>query len=546
MGIAVREAMHIGGLARCKVVAGADGLDRTIEAVTVMEVPDVIRWLKGNVLLLTSLYPVKDDEEAIENLVGRLHMAGIAGLAIKTGQYVRHIPDAIVAAGNRLGLPIIEIDKETTYLDIMTPLMEYILSEPRPLEEQPDSYNQWLTELAMSGKGVAALIEAVERLMGGELSVGSELPARELRYGTEAAPLTVLQKKQLTAAKRPVRMERRLGGQALPCLVAPIMLSEELVGDITYRASNREFRERDIRVVERTMILIALEFLKAITTADVEQTFKDQFMADVLQGRVPDVTETIEKGRRFGWDFTSHYAVYCVAVSRRADSSERRIRETAASPQWKRRLLHQARAAFRFDEAGVVITFLKQDMVILYPQAYPPARPTAVRQAEAIHRQLASEWEELSFTIAVGRWHPGLEGIHKGYLECCRVLELGKPLRSSGVIHYDELGLFRLLSESRGSNELESLYAESVGKLADYDAAHGANLVETLTRYFAQNGSLAETAEKLFVHVNTVKYRLQKIEQLTGCSVNDAEARLLLHVGLKIRLLRLSERSEYD
>jgi len=281
MGIAVREAMHIGGLARCKVVAGADGLDRTIEAVTVMEVPDVIRWLKGNVLLLTSLYPVKDDEEAIESLVHRLHMAGTAGRAIKTGQYVRQIPDAIIAAGNRLGLPIIEIDKETTYLDIMTPLMEHILSEPRPLEEQPDSYNQWLTELAMSGKGVAALIQAVERLTGSELSVGTELPAPELRYGTEAAPLTVLQKKQLTAAKRPVRMERRFGGQALPCLVAPIMLNEELVGDITYRASNREFRERDMRVVERTMILIALEFLKAMTTADVEQTFKDQFMADV-------------------------------------------------------------------------------------------------------------------------------------------------------------------------------------------------------------------------------------------------------------------------
>ncbi|CAG7635970.1 PucR family transcriptional regulator [Paenibacillus allorhizosphaerae] len=541
MGITMREAMRIGGLAHCKVVAGADGLNRTLDAVTVMEVPDVIRWLKRNVLLLTSLYPIKDDEEAIGSLVQRLLLAGSAGLAIKTGQYVKQIPAAIVEAGDRLGLPIIEIDSEATYLDIMTPLMEFILSQTDPGEAHLESFYQWITELAMSGKGVPALIEAVEQMTGHQFSIGTELPSPELRYGIEVAPLTGLQKKQLTAAKRPVRMERMVNRQKLPCLVAPVLLNEELVGDITCRSSERDFHEHDFHVLERTMILIALEFLKAITKSDVEQTFKDNVMADVLQGRVADIAETIEKGRRFGWDLTSHYAVYSIAANRRTTGHEVDTREAIWNPEWKRKLLNKVNAAFRFDKSSVIVTCLQEHIVVLYPYRHCPSRQSAMRPADSMHRQLTDEFEQLSITIGVGRWYPGLDGIHKGYTECCKALQLGRPLRNHGIIHYEDLGLFRILSQCRDSSELESLHAESIGKLAEYDAIHGANLVETLTSYFAHHGSLTETAEKLFVHVNTIKYRLQKIEQLTGCSVNDAEDRLLLHVGLKIRQLLLTE-----
>lgn len=72
MGVTIREAMQVGGLLRCKVVAGESALDKEIQYITVMEVPDVIQWLKGNELLLTSLYAIKDDLQAIQNLVPQL------------------------------------------------------------------------------------------------------------------------------------------------------------------------------------------------------------------------------------------------------------------------------------------------------------------------------------------------------------------------------------------------------------------------------------------------------------------------------------------
>ncbi len=91
---------------------GENGLDRVIDHVTVMGVPDVIQWLKGNDLLLTSLYPIKENQKAIQSLVVQLNDVNSSALAIKTQRYVSEIPPSIIEAGNRCRLPIIDIRNE--------------------------------------------------------------------------------------------------------------------------------------------------------------------------------------------------------------------------------------------------------------------------------------------------------------------------------------------------------------------------------------------------------------------------------------------------
>jgi len=552
LGVTVRKAMQIGGLLRCKVVAGERGLDRTIDHITVMEVPDVIQWLKGNDLLLTSLYPIKDDREAIGKLVEQLDEVGSSALAIKTHRYVEAIPESIIEAGNRLGLPIIEIDNEVSYLDIMTPLMELMLTSRDADKEPLEPFFQWITELAMSGKGIPALIEAVQQMTENIITVGSEIPPLESLYkGRNVAPLTRAQKNELKAAKRSIRMQRLLDGRMTPCIVTPLLLNDELYGDVTCWHTKREFRERDFQVLDRTVLLLALEFLKVITKADVEQTFKDDFLSEVLLGHVADKDEAIKRGEIFGWDLDKNYQVLSIAFAKGA--AEGADLEALWVQEQKRRLLRKINEIFRFGVHKIITTIRKDYLVVLYPredgksgQEYPyrddPQKEPVMHMAESVRRQLAQEFEELAFTVGVGRFYPGLEGIHKGFSESVQAIKLGKPISgTSGCVHYEDLGIFRILSQFNDWRELESIYSETVGKLVEYDWSSNANLVATLTEYFANNCSLSETAEKLFVHVNTMKYRLQKIEQLTGCSVHDAEKRLLLHVGLKIHQILQAE-----
>jgi purine catabolism regulator len=554
MGITVREAMQIGGLTRCKVVAGEKGLDRTIDHITVMEVPDVIQWLKGQVFLLTSLYAIKDDAEAISSLVDQLNGVGCSALAIKTQRFVKEIPEVIIEAGNRLRLPIIEIDEEVPFLDIMTPLMELILRKFEPGHERMESYFQWITELVMGGKGIPTLIDAVQQMTGNLITVGSEVAAMEgVSHGRNVTPLTRVQRNEIKTAKRSIRMQRKLDGQITPCIVTPLLLNDELCGDVTCWQTMREFLERDFYVLDRTVLLIGMEFLKVMTKAEVEQTYRDDFFNEVLVGNINDHVKAIEKGKLFGFDLTQNYQVLSIAYTDRPLGNKSSDIETLGVQERRRKLLRKVGDIFRFGADKVSITARKELIVVLYPRENGKSEEGLIYQSDpkksfimdlaaSIRRQLSAEFEDLEITLGIGRFYPGFEGIHKGYSESFKAIRWGKPISGeSGLIHYEDLGIYRILSQLNDWEEMESLYSETVGKLVEYDWGSKASLVSTLTEYFANNCVLGETANRLFIHVNTMKYRLQKIEQLTGCSVHDAEKRLLLHVGLKIRQILQSD-----
>ncbi|TVY11795.1 PucR family transcriptional regulator [Paenibacillus cremeus] len=533
MAITVSEAMGIGGLVHCRIVAGERGMDRRMDSITVMEVPDVIRWLKGSVLLLTSLYPIKEDEQAIGQLVRQLHAAGGCALAIKTGPYVKEIPAIIKDEGNRLNFPIIEIHPDVSYLDIMTPLLERILKKLDTGKEQLDLFFQWMTELAVSGKGIAPLVEALEQMTDNPLTVGSDFAALELDKGLSFAPLTYAQKSELKTAKRPLRMNRFLEGALTPCIVTPMLLNDELYGEVTCWQTRRAFAEQDYDILYRTMVLMAMEWMKLVTKADVEQSFKDSFLSEVVLGRNQDSAETMAKGAQFGWELDQDFEVLCIAAEHQGDD--------VWSPERKRRVLQLVYSFFRYEAFKAIVTQLKGRVVVLLP-ARPRELPVK-EAAKSLRQHLQEGCPELLFRIGMGRSYPGLTGIHQGYVEAVKALELGKPVGQQGCIHYEELGLFRLLSQFQDREELDGLYGETVGKLVAYDAIHQSGLVPTLETYFARNCSVSDTAEQLFIHVNTMKYRLQKMEQLTGCKVNEAEQRLLLHVGLKIHQLMKMESS---
>lgn len=124
--LSVKDALEIGRLKNCSVVAGQNGLDRIIRYVTVMEVPDISQWLKGGDFVITSLYSVRDSLEKQCRLIEELNRVNSAAIAIKTNRYISKIPDEVIKIANEKNFPVIEIPKNITYIDIMTPLMEKI------------------------------------------------------------------------------------------------------------------------------------------------------------------------------------------------------------------------------------------------------------------------------------------------------------------------------------------------------------------------------------------------------------------------------------
>ncbi|WP_212630091.1 PucR family transcriptional regulator [Pseudomonas sp. KB-10] len=106
-----------------------------------------------------------------------------------------------------------------------------------------------------------------------------------------------------------------------------------------------------------------------------------------------------------------------------------------------------------------------------------------------------------------------------------------------GLCSFNELGVLELLGAIRDRSLLDRFVERVVGPLIGDDSRHQPVLMPTLEAWFAENGNLALAAQRLNVHRNTLSYRLQRIEALTGCSFEDPHDRLNISVALLIRRL---------
>jgi purine catabolism regulator len=109
------------------------------------------------------------------------------------------------------------------------------------------------------------------------------------------------------------------------------------------------------------------------------------------------------------------------------------------------------------------------------------------------------------------------------------------------VTHYEDLGLFRVVSLAESPASLQRFCQDAIGPLLAYDEEHGTDLVKTLRAYLEQSQNLAQTAKELHVHYNTLRYRLDRIREVLGDVLDNQQQRLTIEVALQF--YRLIDRS---
>src|SRR4051794_9828708 len=158
-------------MVRARVVGGGAGLSRRVQAVNVMEVPDILEWVKPDELLLTTAYPLRDDPVALDALVPRLAEKGLAGLAMKPGRYIKAIPRAMIEAADGLAFPLIELPPEASFNEIINAVLSEILNAQAARLRQSAAIHDRFTSIVLSGGGLRQIAEALAELIGRPVSI---------------------------------------------------------------------------------------------------------------------------------------------------------------------------------------------------------------------------------------------------------------------------------------------------------------------------------------------------------------------------------------
>lgn len=532
--LTVGEALGIGVMQRARLIAGAGGLGRVIRTITIMDTPDIKNWLRGGELLLSNIFVIKDNPEDQIRLVQDLAERGAAGLGIKLKRYVESIPARMVELADSLDLPLIEMPVDCAWIDIMIPLYTEIINRQAARLSRAWEIHNTFTRAALEGRSIQGVLDLLSSLTGSAAAMvdaegnilgvhppgswdeeGVKWALREAQQGDGP----VVPPEQATAAQNrrvfPVKAGKRLHGYVL--LHAPGPISEA-----------------DCTALEHAATVLALEMAKLQAISEVERRFQNQLLWDLLNGNITSKEALELRARHAGMKPAPGYAVIVLDI----DGFERYclevLRDEEKAQEVRERFVRSARSSAAFHMPSSLCMDLSDSVTLLVP-VVSPDRSDLVRLAAAIRSETLAALPGLTVSAGISRVCRELGQLPVAYREARQAIELGKELKGAGhITHFDELGSYRVLLSSGNRSEIESFCREILGPLEQREKEQP-ELIETLVAFFRCNCDPVRCARELFVHPNTVRYRLRKVEALCGISLDSQEDRFNLQLALKLR-----------
>jgi purine catabolism regulator len=552
----VREAMRFGEFAGASLKAGEAGLDRAIEWVRIMETPE-IQPRPGD-LLLTTGFPIKDDRAAQIRLVSRIAESGGAGLVIKPHPYLRKLAPEMLTEADRLNVPLFTIGASVQLVDIMAPLLERIINAEHWRLRQSFEIHRRFTELVLDGKGVNEICRTLADLLESAVVIedasfhllahagGGGDPHRKETIQHQGTPQRVLFDPQIQRMLR--ELEAKRGPIKVPAyphvgmsrerLIAPILAANQVLGYISVLDNPPHHDELAFLALEQAALVLALSIAKERELAEVEGRVRGEFLGDLLFGTYGDDAAAQRRARHLGYPLHGSHVVMLTDIDDfRGFNRARQISEDAIQAI-KREFLRRVTAVVRGTYPRALVQGRSDSVVALLPIGADAGDHQARVQALGIQvRQSVADWKP-GFTVSVGFSAPteAPAGVAAAQREVTAVMDsLARFKRWGEVVAVPELGLTGLLAAVADERLID--YARRLlGPLAEHDRTRNGSLVATLRAYL-ETGEQQEAAKRLRVHPNTLRYRLDRIREISGVDLDDAETRLNLAVALRVQTL---------
>lgn len=417
-------------------------------------------------------------------------------------------------------IPILQLPPGSNLAALEASIASLASEERHHLYQREQELSQILMELALLGRGIAAIVQKLQELTGRTAwLLGPDLkPLFPLDAGVtldEIRPSLLGLLAKASSHIAGLKLTEQLAG-----FVCPVLRGEGTAGYLVVTAPLGELGEAD-RVAARVGALaLAVEMSRRQAVADTEDRFQMEMMESLLSGELSPEAIT-ERAVRLGLDLSLNYAVMAVSLAGSHYQLETIVRQAAS-------FLDNAFCHRRGDT-----------MVVLRPVAAATTVHDLRRMGQDVARELTAHFGGI-VSIGIGRLYPGVEGLRKAVPEAEHALVMGSRLFGAGSVSlFADLGIYRLLFSAK-PEELRHFYEECLERLVEYDRQHNGELMRTLEALL-QYPTLAKTAQTLHIHRNTLLYRLQRIQEVAGLDLEDGDTRLTLHLALRAGdILRVS------
>ncbi|WP_028059478.1 PucR family transcriptional regulator [Candidatus Solirubrobacter pratensis] len=513
-----------------KVVAGETGLGRAVRWVHISELPDPTPWLSGGELLLTTGLQLGDADQQRE-YVARLSTHGLSGLGFGAGFSHEHVPPALEEAAAEHGFPLFEVPYHLPFIAITEKAFTQLVNEQYAVLQRALSAHERLERIVLSERGLDGVASALAAMVGGPALIfdarGHVLARRAgrtaLADGVTEALAAELRERTRAGARRgyapsmealpralalPVaRTGVREGGGEGPVPEAWLIAAKD-AGPLT---------ELDRLTLHQAVTIVALELLRRRVADDTERRLAGDVLTALVAGELGghDLARRLEP-------FGLHERAGALVID-----PPRSVRSTVEDALAR---------AVREEAGGGLVAPAGRFLCALLPAG---ADDELFDLAERLRARVSRE-AGVELSAGAGRSVAPSE-LRRGFHEArcaleARELALNGDVDGRGALAtYRDLGSFQLLLSLQDDDALRLFCDSILAPIEDSEGTYGGELMRSLEAFIECNGQWERAARALYCHRHTLRYRIRRVEELTGRSLDSARDRIDFWLALRGR-----------
>lgn len=539
MDVTVSDVMQLEIMAGARLLAGKRGLSRKVEFIDILESPGGIPMLKRNDVLVTTIYPVLNDETSQRTMMHSLHELGVSMLCIKVHRYIEVVPSFMVELAEILDLPLVEIPPTLDFGDIIHDVTALIIGNQAATLQESLDINKMFTNILKDGGTLDDLTRALSSTICCPVIVEStnktilsyaffsleNLPNEEdwlAAYRSLRSRNTIINDDNITLLTSKTEP---------PCqfALAKAAYRGETEGSIliSYQGKFTELRRV---ALENAASFISLALATEKSQRDKEETVKHSILNDLLHSNTPVWDNYPFWFKRLGIDDSLPYLVFLIQTT---------SGQTTDSSLFSYLLQQRLSSAIVHMEGtiAVVVLPLSQQLSFL-------GNPD--EKAENFFSDLLTFFQNkmpsIMISIAVGNVVESIYHISRSYNQACTSHKIGKILRSGNLFFFSSMQLYNILI-NHPQDDLKE-FCLSVLEPIMSNSRLRFDAISTLETYINMDTSLERTATAMFLHLSTVKYRINRIREALGVERWSMEYMFKLQFALMVYKIYFSPEAD--
>lgn len=522
----LKELLEDETLKDLKVINEGAELDRTVSSVESTETPDVVSYVPVDSLIITTAMIYKDDQEELCKLIVRLNTLPCAGLGIKLGRFVQELSPKVIETADALGFPLIRIPMWRTLGDVYHCFLSIIWeSENKDLINALNIQKKFYSLIThgSSLKGLVSTLGAtihkhvliIDRF--GEICGRASTDKYEERAATELIRSIDKDDSEYTLRKLPVKPN----GEEEVVTLYPIKSINRnshylLVFDHENNSAISAF------VMEEIILIFGIHFYKNLFMYHNEMQAKERFLKIMLNMEKCESWSSgqiLTLGKEHGLKHSTYYKVV-LACFRHVESKK----------------FHVAQLMSREEKYILVYDLLKRKIgtcfcgdILVFPDVdnwryvllIQERDKKLVKKLDEIHRAVEDAYHE-QMVFSYGNNTDTMGTVASSYWEAAEIFNSLADHPDEYIFAYQPKNILELLKGISGS-KIDEVCRRMLKDLAFPADEMNLELKRTLRAYLDCRCSIMETANHLYLHRNTVRYRIKKCQEILGNDLSDAE-----------------------